>query len=73
MPQMVSVSYDILDRQHAPLRSTDDDKAKKEGILKTDEGLDAQTWRTVDGWFLIRPDGRQVDTKTSMQEYHNAC
>lgn len=46
---MVSVSYDILDLQHVPLRSTDDDEAKKEGILKTDEGLEAQTWRTADG------------------------
>lgn len=34
------VSYDILDVQHAPLRSTDDDEAKKDLSLKTDEGLE---------------------------------
>lgn len=46
---MVSVSYDILDLQHAPLRSTYDDEAKKEGSLKTDKSIEAQTWRTADG------------------------
>lgn len=44
--QTVSVSYDILDVQ---LRSTDDDKAKKDQSLKTEEGLGEQSQRTVDG------------------------
>ncbi len=35
--------------QHAPLRATDDDEAKKDGSVKTDEGLKAQAQRTVDG------------------------
>lgn len=43
------VSYDILDVQHAPLTSTDDDEAKKDLSLKTDEGLEEQSQRTVDG------------------------
>lgn len=35
------------DLQHAPLRSTDEVEAKKDGSLKTNEGLEAQTWRLI--------------------------
>ncbi len=48
MPQMVSVSYDILDRQHAPLRSTDViDQERRDSEDRRRSR--AQTWRTADG------------------------